>query len=93
MAGWVLFRAADFHTAASIIYSLAGGAGFSGSVKNAGLIVIAAVVAVALPSAHEIANLRPMPWPAVAVGAALLAGVCVLEVGNGPTLNFIYFQF
>jgi hypothetical protein len=34
-----------------------------------------------------------MPWPAVAVGAALLAGVCVLEAGNGPMVNFIYFQF
>jgi alginate O-acetyltransferase complex protein AlgI len=93
MAGWVLFRAADFHTAASILHSLAGGAGFGGGVKNAGLIVIAAVVAVAVPSAHEIANLRPMPWPVVAVGAALLAGVCVLEVGNGPMVSFIYFQF
>ncbi len=93
MAGWVLFRAADFHTAASILYSLAGGAGFSGGVRNAGLIAIAAVVAVAVPSAHEITNLRPMPWPAVAIGAALLAGGCVLEVGNGPMVNFIYFQF
>jgi hypothetical protein len=34
-----------------------------------------------------------MPWPAVAVGAALLAGFCVLEAGNGPSMNFIYFQF
>jgi D-alanyl-lipoteichoic acid acyltransferase DltB (MBOAT superfamily) len=93
MAGWVLFRAADFHTAASILYSLAGGAGLGGTVKNGALIAIAAVVAAAVPSAHEIANLRPMPWPAIAVGAALLAGVCVLEVGNGPSLNFIYFQF
>lgn len=93
MAGWVLFRAADFHTAASILYSLAGGAGFSGALKNAGLIAIAAVVAATVPSAHEIANLRPMPWPAVAIGAALLAGICVLEAGNGPSLNFIYFQF
>jgi D-alanyl-lipoteichoic acid acyltransferase DltB (MBOAT superfamily) len=93
MAGWVLFRAADFHTAASILYALGGGAGFTGSVKNAGLIAVAAVVAVTVPSAHEIANLRPMPWPAVAVGAALLAGVCVLEGGNGPMVSFIYFQF
>jgi len=37
--------------------------------------------------------MRPMPWPAIAVGAAVLAGFCVLEVGNGPPLNFIYFQF
>jgi alginate O-acetyltransferase complex protein AlgI len=93
MAGWVLFRAADFHSAASILYALAGGNGFAGGVNNAALIAIAAVVAAAVPSAHEIGNMRPMPWPAVAVGAALLAGICVLEAGNGPMVSFIYFQF
>jgi alginate O-acetyltransferase complex protein AlgI len=93
IAGWVLFRAADFHAAASVLYALVGGGGFGGAVKDAGLIAVAAVVAVAVPSAHEIAELRPMPWPAVAATAALVAGVCVLEAGNGPSLNFIYFQF
>jgi alginate O-acetyltransferase complex protein AlgI len=93
MAGWVLFRAADFHTAAAILYVLAGGSGFEGGLKNAGLITIAMAVAALMPSAHEIMKMRPMPWPAIAAGAAVLAGVCVLEVGNGPTLNFIYFQF
>jgi alginate O-acetyltransferase complex protein AlgI len=93
MAGWVLFRASDFHAAASVLFALAGGNGFGGALKNAGLITIAAVVAAVVPSAHEIRDLRPMPWPAVAVGAALLAGFCVLEAGNGPSMNFIYFQF
>jgi alginate O-acetyltransferase complex protein AlgI len=93
MAGWVLFRAADFHAAAAMLYSLIGGAGLSGSLQNLALIAIAAVVSVVVPSAHEIKNMRPMPWPAIAVGAAALAAFCVLEVGNGPPLNFIYFQF
>jgi alginate O-acetyltransferase complex protein AlgI len=93
MAGWVLFRAADFHAAASMLYALAGGNGLGGAVRNAGLIAAAAAVAAVVPSAHEIRNLPPMPWPAVAVGAALLAGICVLEAGNGPSMNFIYFQF
>jgi D-alanyl-lipoteichoic acid acyltransferase DltB (MBOAT superfamily) len=93
IAGWVLFRAADFGSAASILFALVGGEGFGGTVKNPGLIAIAALVAALLPSAHEIKNARPMPWPAIAIGAAVLAGFCVLEVGNGPTLNFIYFQF
>src|SRR5262245_12226280 len=75
MAGWVLFRAADFHSAASMLHALAGGNGLSGTVKNAGLIAIAAVVAAAVPSAHEIRAMRPMPWSAVALGAALLAGI------------------
>jgi D-alanyl-lipoteichoic acid acyltransferase DltB (MBOAT superfamily) len=93
MAGWVLFRAADFHAAAAVLYALAGGNGLGGAVKDAALIAVAAVVAAAVPSAHEIKDMRPMPWPAVAAGAALLAGICVLEAGNGPSMNFIYFQF
>jgi alginate O-acetyltransferase complex protein AlgI len=93
MAGWVLFRAADFHTAALVLYSLVGGGGFAGGIQGAGLIAVAALVSVLVPSAHEIKNMRPLPWPAIAVTAAALAGFCVLEVGNGPPLNFIYFQF
>ena len=93
MVGWVLFRAADFQTAASILYSLVGGGGFAGTLQSVGLIVVAALVSVLVPSAHEIRNMRPLPWPAIAVGAAALAGFCVLEVGNGPPLSFIYFQF
>jgi alginate O-acetyltransferase complex protein AlgI len=93
MVGWVLFRAADFHAAASILHSLIGGAGWGGTLQNAGLIAIAALVSWLVPSAHEIKNMRPLPWPIIAVGAAVLAGFCVLEVGNGPPLNFIYFQF
>jgi alginate O-acetyltransferase complex protein AlgI len=93
MAGWVLFRAADFQTAAAILDALIGGAGFHGALQDPGLIAIAALISAVVPSAHEIKNMRPMPWPAIAVGAAALAGFCVLEVGNGPPLNFIYFQF
>jgi len=93
MAGWVLFRAADFGTAASILVALVGGTGFAGAVKGPALIAVAALVSVLVPSAHEIKNMRPLPWPAIAIGAAILAGFCVLEVGNGPMVNFIYFQF
>jgi alginate O-acetyltransferase complex protein AlgI len=93
MAGWVLFRAADFQTAAAILQALIGCAGFHGALQDPGLIAIAALISALVPSAHEIKNMRPMPWPAIAVGAAALAVFCVLEVGNGPPLNFIYFQF
>jgi alginate O-acetyltransferase complex protein AlgI len=93
MAGWVLFRAADFQTAAAIFQALIGCAGFHGALQDPGLIAIAALISALVPSAHEIKNMRPMPWPAIAVGAAALAAFCVLEVGNGPPLNFIYFQF
>lgn len=91
--GWILFRAPDFHAAASILGSLAGAAGFGGHLQAAPLVMIAALVSVLLPSTHEIASMRPMPWPSIAIAAAALVCFCLLEVGNGPPLNFIYFQF
>ena len=36
MVGWVLFRAADFGTAASVLYSLVGGGGFAGKDSERG---------------------------------------------------------
>ncbi len=93
MAGWVVFRAPDFHTAASMLGSLVGTAGFDGRLQSPALLAIAGLASVLVPSTHEIKNMRPMPWPSIAVAAAALAGFCLLEVGNGPPLNFIYFQF
>ena len=46
-----------------------------------------------LPSAYEIMERRPILNPAVAAAFAVLAGFCVLEVGRGPPLSFIYFRF
>ena len=79
--------------AASILHSLVGGAGLGGRLESPTLLLIAAIVSMLVPSTHEIRSMRPMPWPAIAVGAAVLSGFCLLEVGNGPPLNFIYFQF
>jgi D-alanyl-lipoteichoic acid acyltransferase DltB (MBOAT superfamily) len=93
IVGWVVFRAADFSTAASILGSLVGVEGFGGRLKVPALIVIAVLVSALLPSTHEIKNMRPMPWPSIAITAAALTAFCLLEVGNGPPLNFIYFQF
>jgi D-alanyl-lipoteichoic acid acyltransferase DltB (MBOAT superfamily) len=93
IVGWVVFRAADFQTTASILGSLAGAAGFDGRLQVPALITIAALVSVLVPSTHEIRDMRPMPWPSIAVATAVLAGYCLLEVGNGPPLNFVYFQF
>jgi len=93
VVGWVLFRAADFSTASSMIVSLFGGHGLGGNISNPGLLLVAAAVSLFLPSAHEIRNSRPLPWRSIAVATAILAGFCVLEVGRGPPLSFIYFQF
>jgi alginate O-acetyltransferase complex protein AlgI len=97
LLGWVLFRAADFNIAASILASLSGANGFGGGLSKIGLLTAGATASLLIPSAHQIKNGLPDPTPTVAVAAALaavlLAGFCVLEVGRGPPLNFIYFQF
>jgi alginate O-acetyltransferase complex protein AlgI len=97
LVGWVLFRAVDFATAASILGSMSGTYGIGGVWRNSGLLVAGALVSTLVPSAHEIKDQLIAPPPTVAWAAAatlaVLAGFCVLEVGGGPPLNFIYFQF
>ncbi|MCX7310384.1 MAG: MBOAT family protein, partial [Alphaproteobacteria bacterium] len=93
IAGWVLFRAADFPTAASMLRSMAGGNGFSGSLGHLGLLIAGAAASALIPSAYEIKDMRPILNPVTATAMAVLAGLCVLEVGQGPAVNFIYFRF
>ena len=93
LVGWVLFRAADFGTAASILGSLVGLNGGRGNFAEPGLIVVAALISALVPSAHEIKDGARWPRPALATAAAVLAAYCFLEVGKGPPLSFIYFRF
>jgi alginate O-acetyltransferase complex protein AlgI len=93
LVGWVLFRAADFGTAASILSSLVGLNGAGGEFRGVGLIAGGALVSALIPSAHEIKDGFHWPHPALAAAAAVLAAFCVLEVGRGPPLSFIYFRF
>jgi alginate O-acetyltransferase complex protein AlgI len=93
IVGWVLFRAADFGSAASLLRSMSGLNGFGGEFHGAGLIAVAALLSLVIPSAHEIKDLWLRPAPLVGAALALLVGFCVLEVGKGPPVNFIYFQF
>jgi alginate O-acetyltransferase complex protein AlgI len=93
LVGWVLFRAANFETAASILSSMAGLHGFGGAWHGVGLIAAGALVSALIPSAHEIKDSFRWPHPAIAAVIAIFAAFCVLEVGRGPPLSFIYFQF
>jgi D-alanyl-lipoteichoic acid acyltransferase DltB (MBOAT superfamily) len=52
-----------------------------------------ALASALIPSAHEMKDRLLRPMPVVAVATALLAAFCVLEVGKGAPVNFIYFQF
>jgi len=93
LVGWVLFRAADFATAASILASLVGLHGAGGTFHDSRLFIVAALVSALVPSAHEIKDRARWPRPAFAAAVAVLAAYCVLEVGKGPPLSFIYFRF
>lgn len=93
LLGWVLFRAASFSIAASIVGSLAGLGGLAGTIASVKLIVAAALASALIPSAHEIINSPRKPHPALAAVGAVLAAYCILEVGQGAPVNFIYFQF
>ncbi|MGD0024550.1 MAG: MBOAT family O-acyltransferase [Xanthobacteraceae bacterium] len=93
LAGWVVFRAASFTVAGSILMSLVGEGGLGGALQEIKLLVAAALASALIPSAHEIVNGLKDPHPALAAAGAALAVYCLLEVGQGAPVNFIYFQF
>jgi alginate O-acetyltransferase complex protein AlgI len=93
LLGWVLFRARSFSDALSIISSLFGGNGFSGEVQGLRLMVVAAVFAIAVPSAHELKEKWLQDWWPIAFATAGLAAAAFVEVGLSEAISFIYFQF
>jgi alginate O-acetyltransferase complex protein AlgI len=93
IVGWVLFRARDFAVAASLLRSMAGTEGLHGELQGIKYLVTGALVCVLVPSAHELKDLSLRPNRVVAAVAAVLAIVCMLQVGDGAPVSFIYFQF
>jgi len=93
MIGWVIFRAASFGVAGSMLMALSGAGGSGGALHPVGLLIVAAAASALIPSAHEIINGVKKPRPALAAAGAVLALYCLLEVGEGAPVIFIYFQF
>jgi len=93
LIGWVVFRAATFPVAGSILMSLAGAGGLAGALHSVKLLMLAALVSALVPSAHEIIDGLKKPHPILATCGAALAVYCLLEVGQGAPVSFIYFQF
>ncbi|MEM1047968.1 MAG: MBOAT family protein [Pseudomonadota bacterium] len=91
--GWILFRSPDFTTAWSMMQAALGTTGTMGDVHAASLLMLAAAVAVIVPSAHRIMDKTLVPSRLVAGASALILTIAVLEVGNAPPAAFIYFQF
>lgn len=90
--GWVVFRAATFTEAQTVLTALAGVNGFSGDLLKPKLLVAAALASVLIPSAHEIRERLKPDMRLAAIGGGL-AVYCVFEAGAEAPLNFIYFQF
>ena len=93
IVGWVLFRARDFAVAASMLGSMTGAAGLHGELQGIKYLVAGALVSVLVPSAHELKDFSLRPNRVVAAAAAVVAIVCILQVGDGAPVSFIYFQF
>jgi alginate O-acetyltransferase complex protein AlgI len=91
---FVLFRVADFGSASRMFAGLAGQSGLGEAWPLSTLVPIliaGAIALVKMPSYELAMRLRPS-WP-LAVLLVVVAVVCVLEVGQGQPLSFIYFQF
>ncbi|HZP10466.1 MBOAT family O-acyltransferase [Methyloceanibacter sp.] len=90
---FVLFRAADLAAAERMLVGLAGEGGL-GTWSWSAVVPIAIAGSLAMikvPSAELAMWIRPT-WP-VAIGFVAVAVLCILEVGEGQPLSFIYFQF
>ncbi len=93
LVGWVLFRSASFPIAGSVVMSLFGAGGLGGHLQEAKLLLVSALASALIPSAHQIIDGLKTPHLALAAGGAVLAVWCLLEVGQGAPISFIYFQF
>lgn len=94
--GWVLFRAEDFTVAAEMVKSLAGLHGWTGAslddddVRYVGIGIVFAMFGL---TNEEIADRHWLPRRSIAIAAAVVLVAVVLRVGQGRSLEFIYFQF
>ena len=93
IVGWVIFRAPDVASAASMLQTMAGAVGFSGHLENPQLLVLAAAAAIMIPSSYRIIE----RWIPATMPAASALGISfaylLLYVGRSQPMTFIYFQF
>ena len=93
VVGWVLFRAPDFATAGNLLAGMAGQGGVAGDLSRPLTMAIGAAVALLGPTSLDFTDTRLPARRPVAAAFAVLAVACILEVGKGQPLSFIYFQF
>jgi len=88
----VIFRAPTIDAAWHVLASLPAPPGLELTGSHPGL--LAAFCAIIVPASHRIVSLAmKTPRASIAYGAAVLGAYCLLEIGQGAPINFIYFQF
>ena len=93
IVGWVIFRAVDFTSAGSILASMVGANGLTGRLEAWRMMLVATAIAMLIPSAHQLKERYIFPSVPLAIVVAVIAVICVLEIGKGAPTPFIYFQF
>jgi D-alanyl-lipoteichoic acid acyltransferase DltB (MBOAT superfamily) len=94
LAGWVLFRAADFNTAWHVLGAMTGRGGFGKvHIDNRAVLFIGLAVALLGPTSQDavLSRLQPRAWAAGAGAVALVWAL--LAIGGRLPNEFIYFQF
>ena len=94
LLAWVLFRAPDFATAASMYQSLWPGTGKEVTELDSFVILyIGAAVAILGPTSQRFVDefLRPKRWQGAIAGTVL--ALLVVAAGGLGSEEFIYFQF
>jgi alginate O-acetyltransferase complex protein AlgI len=93
--GWVFFRAPDMTVARALLRAMfvpTSGYMFAGAEKYFGVLLIAAVWAVAGPNAFDLfTERRWRPWHGFALATAF--GACVAMMAGELNSPFLYFQF
>jgi D-alanyl-lipoteichoic acid acyltransferase DltB (MBOAT superfamily) len=94
VAAFVVFRAPDLATAASMLEGAIAGRA-SGQVAPAflALLAIAGLIALLPRPSFELVEMLLRPDARLAAALAAVAVVAILEVGKGQPTSFIYFQF
>jgi D-alanyl-lipoteichoic acid acyltransferase DltB (MBOAT superfamily) len=94
VAGWVLFRAADFDGAMRMLAAMGGAGGaVPADADDWGPIAIGAAFALIGPTNLELAQGARLPRRGFALVLALLMVATIMRVGQGRGVEFIYFQF
>ena len=95
MAAWVLFRAPDFATAASMYQSMwpFGDAATVNELDSFVVLYIGAAIAVFGPTSQRFVHemLKPARWQGAIAG--LVLALLVIAAGGIGSEEFIYFQF